>query len=120
MRIGKITHLKRGCIGLALVAVLFASRAWAEGKGAYVPGTSGVSLPSLSLSFGNTQKPADLVSALRIIMMLTVLTLAPSILIMMTSFTRIVVVLGFLRQALGTQQTPPNQLIVGLALFLSF
>ena len=53
-------------------------------------------------------------------MMLTVLTLAPAILIMMTSFTRIVVVLSFLRQALGTQQMPPNQLIVGLSLFLSF
>jgi flagellar biosynthetic protein FliP len=52
--------------------------------------------------------------------MLTVLSLAPSILIMMTSFTRIVVVLSFLRQALGTQQMPPNQLIVGLSLFLSF
>ncbi len=53
-------------------------------------------------------------------MMLTVLSLAPAILIMMTSFTRIVVVLSFLKQALGTQQMPPNQLIVGLALFLSF
>ena len=53
-------------------------------------------------------------------MMLTVLSLAPAILIMMTSFTRIVVVLSFIRQALGTQQMPPNQLIVGLALFLSF
>src|SRR5437879_5957086 len=61
-----------------------------------------------------------MVSVLRIIMMLTVLTLAPAILIMMTSFTRIVVVLSFVRQALGTQQMPPNQLIVGLALFLSF
>jgi flagellar biosynthetic protein FliP len=52
--------------------------------------------------------------------MLTVLSLAPAILIMMTSFTRIVVVLSFLRQAMGTAQMPPNQLIVGLALFLSF
>ena len=52
--------------------------------------------------------------------MLTVLSLAPAILIMMTSFTRIVVVLSFLRQSLGTAQMPPNQLIVGLALFLSF
>lgn len=98
--------------------------AFAEGGrgGAYTPGTSGLTLPSLSLSFGNTagQKPQDVVSVLRIIMMLTVLTLAPAILIMMTSFTRIVVVLSFLRQALGTQQMPPNQLIVGLSLFLSF
>ncbi|HTL12611.1 MAG TPA: flagellar type III secretion system pore protein FliP [Bdellovibrionota bacterium] len=77
-------------------------------------------MPSLSLSFGNSQKPADLVSVLRIVIMLTVLTLAPAILIMMTSFTRIVVVMSFVRQALGTQQMPPNQLIVGLSLFLTF
>jgi flagellar biosynthetic protein FliP len=51
---------------------------------------------------------------------MTVLTLAPAILIMMTSFTRLIVVFSFLRQALGTQQMPPNQLLVGLALFLSF
>jgi flagellar biosynthetic protein FliP len=86
-----------------------------------VPGTSGLSLPSLSLSFADaSQKPADVVGVLRIMVMMTVLSLAPAILIMMTSFTRIVVVLSFLRQALGTQQMPPNQVIVGLALFLSF
>ncbi len=89
-------------------------------SGSFIPGTSGLSLPSLSMSFGESQKPADLVSVLRIVILLTVLSLAPSILIMMTSFTRIVVVLSFLRQALGTQQMPPNQLIVGLSLFLSF
>jgi flagellar biosynthesis protein FliP len=94
--------------------------ALAASGGGFVPGTSGITLPSLSMSFSNSQKPADLVSVLRIVMMLTVLSLAPAILIMMTSFTRIVVVLGFLRQALGTQQLPPNQLIVGLSLFLSF
>jgi flagellar biosynthetic protein FliP len=88
--------------------------------GKFVPGTSGLALPSLSLSFADGQKPSDTVSVLRIIILLTVLSLAPAILIMMTSFTRIVVVLSFLRQALGTQQMPPNQLIVGLSLFLSF
>ncbi|MCM2277227.1 MAG: flagellar type III secretion system pore protein FliP [Oligoflexia bacterium] len=104
-------------------AAFFGPAALADGAAggkSYVPGTSGVSLPSLSLSFGNSQKPADIVSILRIVMMLTVLTLAPAILIMTTSFTRIVVVLGFVRQALGTQQMPPNQLIVGLSLFLTF
>jgi flagellar biosynthetic protein FliP len=89
-------------------------------SGRYIPGTSGIALPSLSLSFGENQKPSDMVAVLRIVIMLTVLSLAPAILIMMTSFTRIVVVLSFLRQALGTQQMPPNQLIVGLSLFLSF
>jgi flagellar biosynthetic protein FliP len=112
----------------ALIALLFALAALAAapalaetaGDGGYTPGTSGITLPSLSLSFANSQKPADTVAVLRIIIMLTVLSLAPAILIMMTSFTRIVVVLSFVRQALGTQQMPPNQLIVGLALFLSF
>lgn len=106
-----------------LLACAVASSAWADsggGGGAYTPGTSGLALPSLSLSFGGNQKPAELVAVLRIVIMLTVLSLAPAILIMMTSFTRIVVVLGFVRQALGTQQMPPNQLLVGLALFLSF
>lgn len=105
-------------LGLALTSL----SALADGGGApsYVPGGSGIALPNLSLNFGNSGKPADTVAVLRILMMLTVLTLAPAILIMMTSFTRIVVVLSFLRQALGTQQMPPNQLIVGLSLFLSF
>jgi flagellar biosynthetic protein FliP len=59
-------------------------------------------------------------AALQIIILLTVLSLAPSILIMMTSFTRIVIVLSLLRQALGTQQLPPNQILIGLALFMTF
>jgi flagellar biosynthesis protein FliP len=58
--------------------------------------------------------------ALQIIVLLTVLSLAPSILLMMTCFTRIVIVLALLRQALGTQQLPPNQVLVGLALFMTF
>ncbi|MDZ4676122.1 MAG: flagellar type III secretion system pore protein FliP [Oligoflexia bacterium] len=80
----------------------------------------GVTLPTISLGFTSTQKPEEVVNVLKIIILLTVLTLAPAIIIMMTSFTRIVVVMAFLRQALGTQQMPPNQLIVGLSLFLTF
>jgi flagellar biosynthetic protein FliP len=112
--------VRRRSLLLIASAILAAGPALADSNGGLVPGTSGLTLPSLSLSFANGQKPADVVSVLRIVMMLTVLSLAPAILIMMTSFTRIVVVLSFLRQALGTQQMPPNQLIVGLALFLSF
>lgn len=55
-----------------------------------------------------------------IVILLTILTLAPSILIMMTGFTRIVIILGFIRNAMGMQQTPPNQVVIGLALFLTF
>jgi len=76
-------------------------------------------LPTLSLSLGDSSDPQDWFTGLRIIATLTVLALAPSILVMMTSFTRILVVFAFLRQALGTQQTPPNQILVGLALFMT-
>lgn len=124
MRSVDAAKLTRGpaLLGVSAFALLLvAASAHAEGGGgAYSPGQSGLTLPSLSLSFANGQKPGDLVGVLRIVLMLTVLSLAPAILIMMTSFTRIVVVLSFLRQALGTQQMPPNQLIVGLSLFLSF
>lgn len=107
--------------GAVFLAALGAGPASADSGGAaYLPGTAGLTLPSLSLSFASSQKPADVVSVLRIVMMLTVLSLAPAVLILMTSFTRIVVVMSFLRQALGTQQMPPNQLIIGLSLFLSF
>ena len=58
--------------------------------------------------------------SLQLFLVLTVLSLAPAILITMTSFTRIIVVLSFVRNALGTQQVPPNQVLIGLALFLSF
>ncbi|MCO5142759.1 MAG: flagellar type III secretion system pore protein FliP [Oligoflexia bacterium] len=69
---------------------------------------------------GNGSDPGETVSAVRILILFTILSLAPAILIMMTSFTRIVVVLSFLRQALATQNMPPNQLIIGLSLFLTF
>ncbi len=62
----------------------------------------------------------DYVFSIRLLIILTILTLAPSILIMLTSFTRIVIVLSFIRNALGMQQTPPNQVIIGLAIFLTF
>jgi len=78
-----------------------------------------VTLPSVNLGFKSTNNPQEIVSAIKILMVLTVLTLAPAILIMMTSFTRIIIVLSFVRQALGTQNMPPNQLLVGLALFLT-
>lgn len=79
-----------------------------------------ITLPSVNLGFKSTSNPQETVSAIKILMILTVLTLAPAILIMMTAFTRIIIVLSFVRQALGTQQMPPNQLLVGLALFLTF
>lgn len=64
--------------------------------------------------------PSAISTSVRLIILLTVLSLAPGILILMTSFTRIVVVLSFVRTSLATQQMPPNQVLVGLALFLTF
>jgi flagellar biosynthesis protein FliP len=79
-----------------------------------------VGLPTIQLGIQQANNPDEVVGVLQVLFLLTVLTLAPAILIMMTSFTRIIVVLSFLRSALGTNQMPPNQLLVGLALFLTF
>jgi flagellar biosynthetic protein FliP len=76
-------------------------------------------LPSLRIGIDKGESPGDTSVLLQIILLLTVLTLAPSILVLMTSFTRLAVVLSFLRHALGTQQTPSNQMIAGIALFLT-
>ena len=77
-------------------------------------------IPGVNISVGQTNSPEQVAATLQILILLTVLTLAPAILIMTTSFTRIIIILAFIRQALGTQQTPPNQILIGLALFLSF
>lgn len=77
-------------------------------------------LPKVSLSVGKSANPADLVPTLQILFLITILTLAPSILMMMTSFTRIIIVFHFLRQSLATQTVPTNQILVGLALFMTF
>jgi len=79
-----------------------------------------VALPSLHIGIEKGGEPGDVSVLLQIMFILTILALAPAILIMMTSFTRLVVVFSFLRHALGTQQTPSNQIIAGLALFLTF
>lgn len=77
-------------------------------------------IPNIDIQFGTADNPAELSQSLQMIFILTVIALAPSILIMMTSFTRIIISLHFLKSAIGTQQMPPNQIMVGLALFLTF
>ena len=79
-----------------------------------------IPVPNLNLGIEPATKPQDVALSLQILFMLTVLSLAPSIIVMMTAFTRIIVVLSFLRSALATPQMPPNQVMVGLALFLTF
>jgi flagellar biosynthetic protein FliP len=83
------------------------------------PQRPGFTLPSVP-GIGPADTPQKISTTLQILFMLTILSLAPAILIMTTCFTRIIVVLSLLRQALATQQLPPNQVIVGLALFLTF
>ncbi len=77
-------------------------------------------IPKLSINVDMADKSNDLVLTIQILAIMTVLTLAPSILVMMTSFTRIIVVFQFLKQALGTTTQPPSQVLTGLALFLTF
>lgn len=94
-----------GVAGLALMLVALPAHA------------EPIPLPSLGIKPANGA--AESVQTVQILLMLTVLSLAPAILILTTAFTRIAVVLGFVRTALGTQQLPPNQVLVGLALFLT-
>ena len=74
---------------------------------------------SLTLDLGPQGGTSATGRIIQLVLLMTILTLAPSILVMMTSFTRIVIVLSFLRTAMGTQQTPPNQVMISLALFLT-
>src|SRR6056297_1634889 len=92
----------------ALIAVLLPLAVQAQG------------LPTITLGIGEADEPAQVSTALQILILLTILSVAPAILLMTTAFTRIVIVLSFVRQAMGTQQAPSNQIVVGLALFLTF
>ena len=96
-------------VGL-LLAVLAAGAAMAEP----------MPLPSVNIGVGTATKPGEIATTIQIFFLLTVITMAPGLLIMTTSFTRIVVVLSFLRTAMGTQQAPSNQIILALAMFLTF
>jgi flagellar biosynthetic protein FliP len=118
----RVSPIRRWLIGaLALVLLLSA------GGGAYAQLPVGEAPPAVAVppsvipsQIPDLTKRENFSAAMQIIILLTVLSLAPAILIMMTSFTRIVIVLSLLRQALGTQQLPPNQVLIGLALFMTF
>jgi len=112
-RFFKPTWAKFSLVLVALGVALFAlpHAAWAA---------SPVGLPSLNINIGQSSSPEEVSKGLQILILLTVLTLAPSILILTTSFTRIVIVLSLVRHALGSPTLPPNQVIVGLSLILTF
>jgi flagellar biosynthetic protein FliP len=79
-----------------------------------------VTAPFINISLDKDKDPGNVAVVMQIFLLMTVLTLAPAILIMVTSFTRVAIVLSVLRQAMGTNQMPPTQIILGLALFLTF
>ncbi|NOQ41637.1 MAG: flagellar type III secretion system pore protein FliP [Desulfuromusa sp.] len=83
-------------------------------------GVCAAGLPTITLGIGEATDPGEVSTALQILVVLTILSVAPAILLMTTGFTRIVIVLSFVRQAMGTQSAPSNQIVIGLALFLTF
>ena len=72
------------------------------------------------MEFYNTSDPSNVSTSVKMLLLLTVLSLAPSILIMLTCFARVIIVLGFVRTALATNQMPPTQVLIGIALFITF
>ncbi len=99
---------------IAFLSLLFVVSVLSFGQGA------NPSLPNLTISVGATPTSTQLSTTLTILLVITVLSIAPAILMLMTSFTRIIVVFSLLRSAMGTQQSPPNQILIGLALFMTF
>jgi flagellar biosynthetic protein FliP len=132
MREGLVRRPGAACLVLVLLAslVLTANALAQNGSTASVddpsgPGSGGTGqvqsapvIPGINLEVGDGEHKFSL--PIKIVFFLTLLSLAPAFMIMVTSFTRIVVVLSFLKHALGTQQMPPGQLLVGLALFLTY
>jgi len=105
---------KQGFIILLLMGLMLATTGCA--------GNEAVSVPTVEFGgqIGSTTDPQSVSSSLQILILLTVLSLAPALLIMITAFTRIIIVLSFVRSALALPQIPPNQVLIGLALFLTF
>ncbi|CBH21843.1 component of the flagellar export machinery [Acetoanaerobium sticklandii] len=101
------------CLGIFFVFFIFSF------KFVYAENLT-TNIPDISLEINGSENPRDLSNSIEMLMLFTVLTLLPSILIMMTSFTRVIVILSFLKNAMGVQQAIPSQVIVGLSLFLTF
>ena len=113
-----MTRARKLLILVALAALtLLGSACVPAGAGAQA---GGIPVPNVSVGVGQSNSPQDVSTGLQILFLLTILTLAPSLLIMVTSFTRTVIVLSLIRNAIGVPQLPPNQVLVGLSLFLSF
>jgi flagellar biosynthetic protein FliP len=110
-----IRHIAPARLGFALACLSILSPGTWE-----VMAQTGPIFPTITIGAGDAAQPQQVSVLLQILFVLTVLSLAPAILVMMTSFTRLVVVFSLTRHALGTQQMPPNQVMIGLALMLTF
>lgn len=86
----------------------------------YAQQSGKIAVPNIGIDVKSSDNPEDISTTLQILLLMTVLSLAPSILIMTTAYLRLIIVLHFLKTALGTQQMPPGQLLAGLALFITF
>ncbi|WP_090552383.1 flagellar type III secretion system pore protein FliP [Natronincola ferrireducens] len=119
MRNNKISNKKKQkkkiylCVVVILISILFSAMVVSAEP-------NNIPIPRIGLNIEEADNPQEVAVSIQILFLMTILSLAPAILIMMTSFTRIIIVLSFLRNALATQQTPPTQVIIGLALFLTF
>jgi len=111
---GRSTRL--GWVVAVFLAVILCM-AWTTPAGAQ---EAPIPLPAIDIGVRGAESPQDVAVTLQILFLLTILSLAPGFLILTTSFTRIIIVLSFLRRALGTQETPSNQVLIGLALFMTF
>jgi len=103
--------VRRALLGGVLMTLVVASAAGAQAQG--------LTVPRITLEAAEAKSPEEVAAAVQIVAILTVLSLAPAILLMLTSFTRVIIVLSLLRQAIGVQQLPPNQVLIGLSLFLT-
>jgi len=113
--------MKKGFFIILLAFFLFAfvNENYAQNAAKQKVGQT-ITLPNVGITFGNGNSTDNVSTTLELLLLLTVLSLAPSILIMTTSFLRIIIVFNFLKTALGTMQSPPNQLLAGIALFITF
>lgn len=118
LKIGKIVCL---FVVLCMLTFFCSTPTYAAKDTDEIGGSTAAEAPGdFRLNLNSNEGSTSLSASLQMMLVLTVLSLAPSILIMVTSFTRIIIVLHFARSALGTQTTPPNQVLIGLALFLTF
>ncbi len=111
MKVRRKTRVLIVMLGIGAVLLLLAGDCVAQ---------NGPMFPTITIGVQEASKPHQFSMLLQILLLLTVLSLAPAIVVMMTSFTRIIVVFSLIRHALGTQQMPPNQVLIGLALLLTF